>query len=152
MAATAYEIRRVLKIYDDSSIVPVNRAIVMLTEVTKLISEKPEAYDLTSGDAEVWAEAGGHSYGENVEFPSLVGARWIDLLSKPGVVTSAGLDKDEWGALLQKLTEYEGKLVTAELSMEVLEELTELISKLREQAPEADEDSDEDDDDEDEDD
>ncbi|GIL72847.1 hypothetical protein Vretifemale_3151 [Volvox reticuliferus] len=104
MAATAHEIRRVLKMYDNSSIVPVHQAIAMLTEVTKLISEKPEAFDLTSRDAEVWAEAGGLSYSENDEFPSLVGARWLELLSKPGVVTSAGFDKDEWGALLQKLT------------------------------------------------
>ncbi|GLC35836.1 Cholinephosphotransferase 1 [Pleodorina starrii] len=121
----------------------------MLTEATKLISEKPATYDLTSSDAEVWAEAGGHSYGENAEFPSLVGARWLEVLSKPGVVAAAGLDKDEWSALLQKLTEFEAKLSKADLSLEVLEELTELINKLREEAPEAEDDSDDDDDDDD---
>lgn len=40
--ASAYEIRRVLKIYDDAAIAPVNRAVTMLKEVTKLISESPD--------------------------------------------------------------------------------------------------------------
>lgn len=85
--ASAYEARRILKIYDDSAIAPVNRAILMLSEVTRLISEKPDLYDLTSSDAEIWSEAGGNSYGENADFPSLVGARWIEILSKPGRVS-----------------------------------------------------------------
>ncbi|EFJ42931.1 hypothetical protein VOLCADRAFT_107024 [Volvox carteri f. nagariensis] len=149
MAASVNEIRRVLKIYDDSAIAPVNRAITMLSEVTKLISEKPEAYDLTSYEAEAWKEAGGYSYGDNYRFPSLVGARWIDVLSKSGLPSSAGLDKDEWSALLQKLTEYEAKLGEADLTLEEMDLITHWIVKLRERAPDPEDDSDDDDDDDD---
>ncbi|KAG2450048.1 hypothetical protein HYH02_000152 [Chlamydomonas schloesseri] len=148
--ASAYEIRRLLKIYDDAAIAPLNRAVTMLKEVTKLISESPDKYDLTSGDAETWAEAGGLSYAENAEFPCALGERWMETLSKPGVAKAAGLDKVEWATLLKDITAYEEKLVAAELSLEVLEELTELINKLIEEAPEP-EDSDEDDEDDDED-
>ncbi|PNH12064.1 hypothetical protein TSOC_001002, partial [Tetrabaena socialis] len=145
MAASAYEVRRVLKIYDDASIAPVGRAISMLTEVTKSIATAPGKHDLLSEDAEVWAEGGGNSYGENAEFPTLVGARWVEILSKDGVLSAAGLDKEEWRALLQALTDYEAKLSAAKLSLEALDELTEIITKLREQAPEPEDDSDDDD-------
>ncbi len=54
------------------------------------ISGAPAKYDLTSDDPEAWAEAGGHSYGEAPEFPCLVGARWMEVLQKPGGRQRAG--------------------------------------------------------------
>lgn len=152
--ASAYEIRRVLKIYDDAAVASPKLAITMLKEVTKSISGAPAKYDLTSDDPEAWAEAGGHSYGEAPEFPCLVGARWMEVLQKPGIVAAVGFDKNEWAELLKELTDYEAKLDKEGLSLDVMEELTEHVNKLREEAPEpedSDDDEDEDDDDSDED-
>ena len=39
---------------------------------------------LLAVDAEIWSQAGGESYCENCEFPSLLGKRWLQVLSKPG--------------------------------------------------------------------
>ena len=81
----ALDIRRILKIYDDAAIANPRLSISMLQEVTKCIATEPNKYlDLEDSNCEKWLEAGGSSYGENYDFPSLVRKRWVQVLSKPG--------------------------------------------------------------------
>lgn len=37
-----------------------------------------------AGDGELWAQGGGESYCHNDDFPSVLGDRWVEVLSKPG--------------------------------------------------------------------
>lgn len=71
----------------------------------------------------------------------------------PSRTTSSSLHKD-LAACVLRCTDYEAKLDKEGLSLDVMEELTEHVNKLREEAPEpedSDDDEDEDDDDSDED-
>ena len=43
-----HEVRRVLKLYDDSDVAPPRLAITMLREVSKAVSTSPAKYDLTT--------------------------------------------------------------------------------------------------------
>jgi len=47
MAPDVGEIKRVLQVYDQSSLVPAHRAIRMLEGITKAIAKLPGDYDLT---------------------------------------------------------------------------------------------------------
>lgn len=43
-----------------------------------------------AGDAEAWTSAGGESFCENQEFTGILAARWLEVLSKPGIVGPEG--------------------------------------------------------------
>jgi hypothetical protein len=147
MSADVQEIRRILQVYDNSSIAPTRQAVGMLEGVTKAIAGDMEKYGC--GDDDAWLSAGGGAHCSSaLDFPALLAARWYDVLAADGF-ESAGFDKSELGALKAAFARWGAAFAEAELDFDGDDRVSELLDGLIDEAPDAssDDDSDEDDDD-----